>query len=51
MEVRRSLCENPEVTVERRVYAVWGVPPETQAYAMAKYSRSSQSMLESIAEQ
>ena len=36
--------------MERRVYAVWGVPPETQAYAMAKYSRSSQSMLESIAE-
>src|SRR5919202_1999552 len=36
--------------VERRVYAVWGVPPETQAYAMAKYSRSSQGMLESIAE-
>jgi thymidylate synthase ThyX len=34
----------------RRVYAVWGVPPETQAYALAKYSRSSQSMLESIAE-
>ncbi|TAK20400.1 MAG: alternative thymidylate synthase [Chloroflexota bacterium] len=34
----------------RHVYAVWGVPPETQAYAMAKYSRSSQSMLESIAE-
>jgi thymidylate synthase ThyX len=36
--------------IERRVYAVWGVPPETQAYAMAKYSRSSQGMLESIAE-
>jgi thymidylate synthase ThyX len=36
--------------MERRVYAVWGVPPETQAYAMAKYSRSSQSMLESVAE-
>src|SRR5262249_39351359 len=34
----------------RRVYAVWGVPPETQAYALAKYSRSAQSMLESIAE-
>src|SRR5687767_6829814 len=34
----------------RKVYAVWGVPPETQAYALAKYSRSSQSMLESIAE-
>jgi thymidylate synthase ThyX len=29
---------------------VLGVPPEIQAYAMAKYSRSSQSMLESIEE-
>jgi len=36
--------------IERRVYAVWGVPPETQAYAVAKYSRSSQGMLESVAE-
>lgn len=34
----------------RRVYAVVGVPPEVQAYAMAKYSRSSQGMLESIQE-
>ncbi|HEY8475937.1 MAG TPA: FAD-dependent thymidylate synthase [Chloroflexota bacterium] len=34
----------------RRVYAVFGVPPELQAYAMAKYSRSSQGMLESIQE-
>ncbi|MCC7369219.1 MAG: FAD-dependent thymidylate synthase [Chloroflexi bacterium] len=33
-----------------KVYAVIGVPPEVQAYAMAKYSRSSQSMLESIGE-
>src|SRR5215211_1245270 len=33
-----------------RVYAVIGVPPEVQAYAMAKYSRSAQSMLESIGE-
>jgi thymidylate synthase ThyX len=32
------------------VYSVTGVSPEIQAYAMAKYSRSSQSMLESIAE-
>src|SRR5262245_3830173 len=42
-------AKQPE-PVERRVYAVWGVPPETQAYAMAKYSRSSQGMLESIGE-
>lgn len=34
----------------RRVYAVTGVPPEWQAYAMAKYSRSSQSLQESIQE-
>ncbi|MCS6803136.1 MAG: FAD-dependent thymidylate synthase [Chloroflexota bacterium] len=33
-----------------RIYSVTGVPPEIQAYAMAKYSRSSQSMLESITE-
>ncbi len=35
---------------QRSIYAIWGVPPETQAYAMAKYSRSSQSMRESIVE-
>jgi len=34
----------------RRVYAVVGVPPEIQAYALAKYSRSTQGMLESIQE-
>jgi thymidylate synthase ThyX len=34
----------------RRVYSVVGVPPEIQAYAMAKYSRSNQGMLESIHE-
>src|SRR5215212_9687070 len=32
------------------VYALTGVPPEIQAYAMAKYSRSAQSMRESICE-
>src|SRR5215211_2953965 len=40
----------PSPPLNRRVYAVWGVPPETQAYAMAKYSRSAQGMLESITE-
>src|SRR5207253_809349 len=35
-------------TVE--VYAVYGVEPEIQAYAMAKYSRSSLSMKESLKE-
>src|SRR5438874_5388920 len=34
----------------RRVYSVAGVPPEIQAYALAKYSRSGQGMLESIRE-
>src|SRR3977135_2888009 len=34
----------------RRVYSVVGVPPEIQAYALAKNSRSSQGMLESIQE-
>jgi hypothetical protein len=30
------------------VYAVYGVEPEIQAYAMAKYSRSALSMKESL---
>jgi len=33
-----------------QVYALTGVPPEVQAYAMAKYSRSAQSLRESISE-
>jgi len=32
------------------VYAVFGAEPEVQAYAMAKYSRSSLSMKESLRE-
>jgi len=36
--------------VRRRIYSVVGVPPEIQAYALAKYSRSNQGMLESIQE-
>jgi len=38
----------PETSVE--VFAVYGVEPEIQAYAMAKYSRSSLSMKESLRE-
>jgi thymidylate synthase ThyX len=38
----------PEAWVE--VFAVYGVEPEIQAYAMAKYSRSSLSMKESLKE-
>src|SRR5579859_1292979 len=34
----------------RRIYSVVGVPPEVQAFALAKYSRSSQGMLETIQE-
>src|SRR5439155_26247715 len=32
------------------VYAIYGVEPEVQAYAMAKYSRSALSMKESLKE-
>src|SRR5437667_7189796 len=32
------------------VYAIYGVEPEVQAYAMAKYSRSALSMKESLRE-
>ena len=32
------------------VFAVYGVEPEVQAYAMAKYSRSALSMKESLKE-
>src|ERR1700691_2802616 len=39
---------SPEPSIE--VFAVYGVEPETQAYAMAKYSRSSLSMKESLKE-
>src|ERR1700716_4435185 len=38
----------PETSVE--VFAVYGVEPEIQPYAMAKYSRSSLSMKESLKE-
>lgn len=38
------------MSTDRRVYAVLGVPPEIQAYAMARYSRSARSMRESIRE-
>src|SRR5437660_10936108 len=38
----------PETSVE--VFAVYGVEPAIQAYAMAKYSRSSLSMKESLKE-
>src|SRR4249920_3083672 len=40
----------PPDTPAVEVYAVYGVEPEVQAYAMAKYSRSSLSMKESLRE-
>src|SRR5881392_3540712 len=39
-----------EKTPTVEVYAVYGVEPEIQAYAMAKYSRSALSMRESLKE-
>src|SRR5450755_4595549 len=43
-----SVSVSPEPAVE--VFAVYGVEPEIQAYAMAKYSRSSLSMKDSLKE-
>src|SRR6185503_1088504 len=43
-------AEASATTPRRRVYSVVGVPPEIQAYALAKYSRSNQGMLETIQE-
>ena len=47
---RRLSSPNGPTYPKRRVYSVVGVPPEVQAYALAKYSRSGQGMLESIQE-
>ncbi|MFB3815368.1 MAG: FAD-dependent thymidylate synthase [Terriglobales bacterium] len=40
----------PQPAPSTEVYAVFGVEPEVQAYAMAKYSRSALSMKQSLAE-
>src|SRR6266436_3030218 len=40
----------PAAAPSVEVYAVYGVEPEIQAYAMAKYSRSALSMKESLRE-
>ena len=42
--------ENTSANSSSAVYAVFGAEPEIQAYAMAKYSRSSLSMKESLRE-
>src|SRR6202050_5004272 len=54
---RASATENPAPPEKPQpeapsteVFAVYGVEPEIQAYAMAKYSRSSLSMKESLRE-
>jgi thymidylate synthase ThyX len=48
---RASAPENPPpAPPSTEVFAVYGVEPEIQAYAMAKYSRSSLSMKESLRE-
>ncbi|MFZ0197777.1 MAG: FAD-dependent thymidylate synthase [Candidatus Sulfotelmatobacter sp.] len=42
--------EKPSADSSTEVFAVYGVEPEIQAYAMAKYSRSALSMKESLRE-
>jgi len=44
------MSENANQPTETDVYAIHGADPEVLAYAMAKYSRSSLSMKESLAE-
>src|SRR3954469_18569160 len=45
-----DLKAGPQPVAEPNVFAVFGVEPEVQAYAMAKYSRSALSMKESLKE-
>src|ERR1700746_4007355 len=47
-EAQPGSATSPEPSTE--VFAVFGVEPEIQAYAMAKYSRSALSMKESLRE-
>ena len=44
------VVSSPSTEPSVEVFAVYGVEPEIQAYAMAKYSRSSLSMKESLKE-
>src|SRR5271168_4781774 len=48
--VSESSNSAPSDSPSVEVYAVYGVEPEIQAYAMAKYSRSALSMKESLRE-
>src|SRR5512141_3164372 len=45
-----STMEEKKSTSQTQVFCVHGADPEVQAYAMAKYSRSSLSMRESLSE-
>src|SRR5947199_5805754 len=45
-----ALQSQPKQAPQTEVFAVHGVEPEVQAYAMAKYSRSALSMKESLKE-
>jgi thymidylate synthase ThyX len=46
----RNGSSTPASSPDTEVYAIFGAEPEVQAYAMAKYSRSSLSMKESLKE-
>jgi thymidylate synthase ThyX len=45
-----STAPSLQTSIETQVYCIHGVDPEVQAYAMAKYSRSSLSLKQSLAE-
>jgi thymidylate synthase ThyX len=47
---KAKTAEKPAVEPSTEVFAVFGVEPEIQAYAMAKYSRSSLSMKDALKE-
>ncbi|MGB7821859.1 MAG: FAD-dependent thymidylate synthase, partial [Candidatus Sulfotelmatobacter sp.] len=48
--LEEARAEAPDEAPSTEVFAVYGVEPEIQAYAMAKYSRSALSMKESLRE-
>ena len=52
-ELKSAAANGSQPSLDSRtteVYAIFGAEPEVQAYAMAKYSRSSLSMKESLKE-
>src|SRR3954463_12302721 len=48
--LKPTMEEEQKASTQTQVFCVHGADPEVQAYAMAKYSRSSLSMKESLAE-